>query len=115
MLIIKMSSDSRRLSKADEYMKNVEVRNDMSGEFEVVLKMRMLKKRTTYYVVGHIQSGDPSDESRVTAVCIRRWDSLTVNTVRMTDLWVDRKNRRELRAYFVHAGLSRDQIENPIL
>ena len=84
-----MSSDSRKLTKAEEYMKNVEVRNDKSGEFEVVLKVRMLKKRTTYYVVGHIQSGDPDDDSRVTAVCIRRWDSLTVNTMRMINLWLD--------------------------
>lgn len=110
-----MSNDSEEVSKEEEYMRNVEVRNEMSGEFEVVLKVRTIRKRTTYYVVGHIQSGDPRDESRVTAVCLRKWDSLTVNTVRMIDLWRDRKNRRELRAYFMHAGLNRDQVKNPII
>ena len=110
-----MSSDSEEMSKVERYMRDVAVRNKTSGEFEVVLKIRMMRKRTTYYMVGHIQSGDPNDESRVRAVCIRKWDSLTVNTIRMIDLWLDWKNRRELKAYFVHAGLSKDQIENPIL
>ena len=87
----------------------------MSGEFELVLKLKMVRKQTTYYVLGHVQSGDPSNNSRVTAECVRRWNSLCVNMIEMKDLWWDWRNRRELRAYFLYAGLSRDQIENPIL